>query len=427
MEPDMKREGKIARPDGKDRGTADASLDLSASVFSILEAMTASASPERGYDAAAAAAARGVNGIASMWRFERDDPVLMAAAGGEGSQLGEEQLAAMKEISQKMVSTSDCDGTEPQEKTQHTPSEALCFPVERFGEKWGALVVSPGERWSGTKDFLCSLAKAAGLVTERAALHDDVAHLRGKVAASENARDPMARYARLGQLAGRAYEEMAHIINVVDKTLGKNLRVPVKVELEEALVELRRAKAILHEQLELAQLEMPVLAMNSLSEIVRASVKGIEAEASRKNMRVLKRLDPMLSPLLLDSNKVRMAIDKVLASAIARSESEGWLKIECEADTDDARVQITWEEKGSPGAMTQDMFVPFGSLGKGGAGLAVASQIIREHGGGVCAKRFPSGTTALVITLPISDNQDRRRRKSRRSGLDRRLPRRVSE
>jgi signal transduction histidine kinase len=424
----MKREGKTARPEGKEDEAAIASTDLTASILSILEEVSAGRSPGRGYEATVRAAAHGSTGTASLWRFEKDDPILLAAAGKKGEELGEELLAAMKETSARMQSGAGVKGAGVSGKDARDLSRELpCFSIDKFGERWGALVVSPGKPREGSTEFLRSLAEAAGLITERAALHDEIAHLRGRVATSENARDPMVRYARLGQLAGQAYEEVAKITDAVEKRLSKSLRVPVKVDLEEALADVRKVRAILQEQLELAQLEMPVLAMGSLSEIVQGAVRDIEGEASRKSLRLLKRLDPTLPSMLLDSDKLRMAIDKILAAAVVRSEPEGWLKVESDADSDEAQVQVTWEEKGQPGSITQDMFVPFGPLGKGGAGLAVASQIIREHGGGICAKRFPSGTTALVMTIPISANQDRRRRRSRRSGLDRRNRRSAGE
>jgi signal transduction histidine kinase len=406
------------------RGGEKTERNPEAAVLSLLDKMAAETPAARRCEAIVDAAAGALGGTASLWRFDKEEPVLLAVSEGTGARPEEGTLASMKDMAGRMRELS---GPEEAEHGTKNAEEGLqgfaCVPVYKSGEKWGALAMSPGEKGAGRVELLQVIAKVAGLDAERCALHDEVGRLRGRVAASESGRDPMARYARLGQLAGRAYEEISQVIESVEKSLRKSTRVPIKSELEEALSEVGRAKSMLHEQIELARLEMPVLAMSDLTDVVRGAVDEIENETACKRMRLLKRLEPMTPPLLLDSDKVRTAVDKILAAAVTRSEPEGWLKVETESDDGEARVRVTWEEKGGPGAITQDMFVPFGSLGKGGAGLAVATQIIREHGGGICCRRFASGAITMVISIPISGNQDRRRRRSRRSGLDRRQTR----
>lgn len=419
---EMPSESETAEPEIKSGEETERKPD--SAVLSMLDKMAAETPPARRYEVIVNEAACALGGTASLWRFDKEGPVLLAVSEGTGARPEEGTLASMKDLAGRMRERSGPEEAEHGAKKAEGGLPGLaCIPVYKSGEKWGALAMSPGETGAGTVELLQVIAKVAGLDAERCALHDEVAHLRGRLAASESGRDPMARYARLGHLARRAYEEISQVIESVEKSLRKSTRVPVKSELEEALSELGGAKSMLHEQIELARLEMPVLAMSDLTDIVRGAVDGIEGETAGKRMRLLKRLEPMTPPLLLDSDKVRMAVDKILAAAVMRSEPEGWLKVETESDDEEARVRVTWEEKGAPGAMTQDMFVPFGSLGKGGAGLAVATQIIREHGGGICCRRFASGAIAMVIGIPIGGNQDRRRRRSRRSGLDRRQTR----
>jgi signal transduction histidine kinase len=423
----MKRGQETASPKDEDNQTTEAGADLAVCINLVFDGMTAGATPQRGYSATVEAAAHLAGGPASLWRLAKDSPVLLAAAGPRGETPGEDLLALMKETAERALSPVGDISNPRVDKGDARSHDVMCVLVEGLGENWGALVASPGNPRADLTQSMRCLARAAGLVAEKAALHDEVAHLRGKAAAAEGTRDPMARYARLGQLAGRAYDEIARIVDAVQKTMSRSLRAPDKAEIEEAIAELSRAKAILNEQLELARLEIPVLEMSNLGRIVQASVREIEDEVARRNLRLLKRLDPTPPPLLLDTDKIRMVFDKILAAAVSRTEPDGWLRIESEDDGEEVRVQVMWEEKATPGVAAHDMFVPFGSVDKGGVGLAVASQVIREHGGGISVRRLPSGTTALTMAFPIGANQDRRRRMSRRSGLDRRRPRSEDE
>jgi two-component system sensor histidine kinase PilS (NtrC family) len=136
----------------------------------------------------------------------------------------------------------------------------------------------------------------------------------------------------------------------------------------------------------------------------------------------MKRLCGSVPKMLLDADKVAMALARIVEAAVERSSQEGWLRVETDLRDGCARFQVTWEERSQPGSLSEDVFVPFGPLDSGGTGLSLAWQIIRQHGGGVRVRRFQSGSTALVIDLPVGENKDRRRLRNRRSGLDRRRP-----
>jgi signal transduction histidine kinase len=379
--------------------------------------------PERTYRVAVKNTALATGAPASLWRMASEGPSLIAFQ-GQGEGRPEKTLAAMKELAAgaleeyEKMPVARARASEEKAKDQ---SKMSLSPVWTSAGLWGALVRGRSKN-EEAGSFVEAMAVALGLAAERAELHEEVGTLRGKIAAAERSRDPMERYQAIGQLAAHSFKELECILGAVAGELRNQAETGRGRRLIECLAEIKRGRDIVSEQLELASLEIPVLKMTDLNELVQGCVREQEDRIHSKGLRLMKGLSPEIPKLLLDGEKVRIALDKAISAAASRSVPDGWLRVESELADGDVVLQVTWEEKGSPGGGCDDMFLAFGHLDKGGTGLLVASQIIREHGGGVRVKRYESGSSALIMDLPVHSNQDRRRKKSRRSGLDRRRP-----
>ena len=105
---------------------------------------------------------------------------------------------------------------------------------------------------------------------------------------------------------------------------------------------------------------------------------------------------------------------------------QGKIKVETKKAGDFVHVVIGNEGERIPGELMDRLFVPFFTSGKDGTGLglAVAYQIVKEHGGEIKVKSDDEWSTVFCVCLPISSNQDRRRTmRDRRSRMaDRRKP-----
>src|SRR5258707_3342340 len=68
------------------------------------------------------------------------------------------------------------------------------------------------------------------------------------------------------------------------------------------------------------------------------------------------------------------------------------------------------------GDALEQLFAPFGAASASGAalGLSVAQQIVREHGGEIRVRSEDEWSSVFSVTLPVLDNQDRRRGPDRR-------------
>lgn len=377
--------------------------------------------PDRMYKAAVENTSKAAKEAVSLWRLGDEGPSLVAFRGADETP-AEELLSAMKRRVSDIWEQSE--GRIPRAKRRPGGEEdrrdgLAVANVWMSGRLWGALVHSCSGRGNCCA-FADSMAVAMGLVAERQDLHEEIGSLRGKLALEEKDKDATDKYMAIGRLAVHSYKELEAILDSVASVLRRRAFAGRPTDVDQCLAELERGLAIVLEQLELANLEMPVLKMADLNELVQESMRQEEDRIHSKGLRLMKRLATGLPKLLLDAEKVKVAIEKALNAAASRSVPEGWLKVESVLQDGQVILQVTWEEKNSPGGGCDDMFVPFGPLDKGGVGLVIALQIIREHGGGVRIKRYESGSSALILDFPVQSNQDRRRKSGRRSGVDRR-------
>jgi nitrogen-specific signal transduction histidine kinase len=89
----------------------------------------------------------------------------------------------------------------------------------------------------------------------------------------------------------------------------------------------------------------------------------------------------------------------------------------------DLRVEIANDGEPLPGEILESLFVPFATTKAGGSGLglAVAHQIVKEHGGEIQVRTGAPWSVSFAVSFPIRENQDRRRvSTNRRTGRDRR-------
>ena len=146
----------------------------------------------------------------------------------------------------------------------------------------------------------------------------------------------------------------------------------------------------------------------------------------RRRIRLLKRLAPEMPPLLLDRTRIQRVLDNVMERALDSTPVGGRIRVESRRVQQYAVVEISHGGTREPGEALDQLFVPFASARSGGpaVGLAVAQQVVREHGGEIRVRGDGDWSVIVTLTLPIRENQDRRRTgpERRRPQPDRRAP-----
>jgi signal transduction histidine kinase len=196
---------------------------------------------------------------------------------------------------------------------------------------------------------------------------------------------------------------------------------PHRDYLEIVMREADRLERMLAEQLEYASPESPRLRVESLNAVIQDVLSGAGEALVRRRIRLLKKLAPDLPTLLLDAERIRRVVGNVLESALEAVATGGRIRVDTRRAQQHVLVEIAHDGASSPGAMIEQLFIPFASGRPGGpaVGLGVAQQIVREHGGEIRVRSEAEWTTIFSFTLPILDNRDRRG-----AGLNRRTSRR---
>jgi len=191
---------------------------------------------------------------------------------------------------------------------------------------------------------------------------------------------------------------------------------PNREYLEIILRETERLERVLSEQVALAQMTKPRLKLENLNALVQEVLQSQAEDLVRRRVRLLKRLSPEVPTLLLDNEKMRQVLVNVLSYALHSVPSGGRLRVETRAAQGAVQAEIAHDGPKVAGEVLDRLFVPFSTSRRYGAGvgLAMAYQIVREHGGEIRARSEGDWSSIVTIYLPTRENDDRRRRPDRR-------------
>lgn len=313
-------------------------------------------------------------------------------------------------------------------------STAVALPLTAYGRTSGALVVydrlthHPNDRVSFDAEdlaFLVALADQCALAFEQARgeatrhrleqTRRDLLRQLGRserrasrgessVSAAHQARNPLAS---IGAFARRVHRSLAE-----DDPNREYLEVVVR--------EADRLERMLSQPLELEGVDGPRLEVQSVNTLLQEALQGVGEQLVRRRVRLLKRLSPDLPPLLLDRERMRRVIQNVLGQALDRVGVGGRIRVESRRVQQFVVVEVANDGLSQPGEMLAELFVPFALQGKEGAdlGLAMARQVVWEHGGEVRVRSEGEWSTVFALTLPVRSNEDRRR-----PGTERRVTR----
>ena len=302
-------------------------------------------------------------------------------------------------------------------------------PINAYGVGSGVLAAWDGpERhpaspeWErGDLETLVALADQAALLFEHARRLDELA-------SAERRREDLAsrlreqdRLAAVGEMAARVAEDarqpLASVAAFVVRVLHElEPEDPRREYLEVVRREAERVDALLNEQLAYARLERPRLRLEVLNSVVQEALRGAAEALSRRRVRLVKKFAPDLPELLLDAERIRRVVANILTCALEAIPSGGRMRVETKRSGAFVVMDVVHDRVRQAGDALDQLFAPFGALPVSGAalGLGVAQQIVREHGGEIRVRAQDEWSSLFSVTLPVLENQDRRRRSDRR-------------
>jgi signal transduction histidine kinase len=320
----------------------------------------------------------------------------------------------------------------------HAALPAVVLPLHAFGDVLGVLAVvgraasdggGPDRFAAEEESLLATLAGYAAVGLRNAQLAERV---RGSERRQREMRAEFARVeklAHLGELTTRLAHDLRNpaaairgFARRIDRALPKES--PQREVARLIAREARRIEALLADPLQLARDARPRLALRSLNRIVQDAIVEAREEIQGHGVRLEEAYAEPMPELLLDAERVRLAVLNILRCVVGDARPEQALRVETLVQGERVLLEIAAAGEPPRGETVDRLFAPFGCTGQAGAGLglSVAQQIVNEHGGEVSVRAEAEWRAIFTLSFPIQDNRERRRPGDRRGGRDRRRP-----
>jgi signal transduction histidine kinase len=179
--------------------------------------------------------------------------------------------------------------------------------------------------------------------------------------------------------------------------------------------QVRTLAALVDDLFELARIDAGALTLElreaRLDRLVRACVRGMEAEAKARHVRLEARVGDDVGPVRCAPDKVERVLLNLLTNALRHTPSDGSVAVFVEPDG--GAVQVTVEDTGEgiPAESLRRVFDRFwradeartpGRGGGSGLGLAIARGLVEAQGGRIWAEHRPGGGARVCFTLPAA-------------------------
>jgi signal transduction histidine kinase len=314
-----------------------------------------------------------------------------------------------------------------------SPLPAAFQPLTAFGDRVGVMAIvgrpasAPPRFGPEAEGLLIALGGYAAIAIRNAQLAEA---MRGS---ERRMREMHAEAARLEKLAnlGEMTTRLAHDLrNPAAAIRGFARRIERGLPKEDARRELaslvareaRRIEGMLVDPLEFARESRPRLALRQLNRVVQDAVADRRDEIQTQGVVLEEAYAEPMPDLLLDTERVRLALVNILRSVLAAAHRNDALRIETLVQGDRVLLEVAGSGERARGESIDRLFAPFGGAtgGNPGLGLAVAQQIVDEHGWEISVRAEGEWGVIFTVSIPLQENRDRRNRRDRRAGRDRR-------
>ena len=175
----------------------------------------------------------------------------------------------------------------------------------------------------------------------------------------------------------------------------------------------RRLASLVEDLFELARIDAGSLAhelhTTSLAPLVESCLRGFEAEAKARNVRLERRLEPA-PPARCAPEQVERVLLNLLTNALRHTPSDGTVAVALGHAEGEVRVSVEDTGEGISAETARRMFDRFwrsdsarSADGSGaGLGLAIARGLVEAQGGRIWAEVRESGGARVSFTLPTA-------------------------
>ncbi len=248
------------------------------------------------------------------------------------------------------------------------------------------------------------------------AISSELAEAYAELKATTHSLRRADRLAALGQLsAGIAHEirnPLASIKGAVEILCATGPTAEEKKEFGDIVrQEVTRINNLIAEFLRFARPPEPRIESKDIHDLVNATISLVEGLASRRKLKIVRRCSCTTGRVSADEDQIRQVVLNVLLNAVEAMEEGGILTLVCSEDPNSNSVIVEVSDTG-PGVedgKLERIFDPFFTTKAQGTGLglSIADQLIRNHGGGITARRNETGGLTVALRLPSpAEDQD---------------------
>jgi signal transduction histidine kinase len=174
--------------------------------------------------------------------------------------------------------------------------------------------------------------------------------------------------------------------------------------------------ALVDDLFELARIDAGALTLELRDEqpanLVAACLRGVEAEAESRRVRLEARIGEGVPSVRCAADKVERVLYNLLVNALRHTPSDGAVAVLVEPSGPDVRISVEDSGDGLERETTSRMFDRFWrrdpararSDGGAGLGLAIARGLVEAHGGRIWAEDGAGGGARVSFTLPAGES-----------------------
>lgn len=183
---------------------------------------------------------------------------------------------------------------------------------------------------------------------------------------------------------------------------------PLRFAVESIARESTRCRDLIGELLTFSRVGVAARETVDLNALVHSSTLALESRARKQEVSVVRELDPQLGPVQANKAQLQRVLQSLGANALDAMEGGGVLLLRTRRDAmREVTIEVQDNGKGIPHEVRGRLFEPFFTTketGRGtGLGLALAYEIMRQHGGHIEVRSEVGKGTTMTVRLPAEN------------------------
>jgi len=309
--------------------------------------------------------------------------------------------------------------------TYGQPTSGYVLPLITRSKVIGVMAIDATETQGvpkKTRETLEVFAPQIAIAIENARLYSQLQDQMVELKRSHALLSRAEKFSFLGNLAAR----LAHEIKNPMTAIGTFIQMlPRKFDDDEfrnefyqvAMEETTRVNNLITELLDLVKTREPHYEFSPLSDIIEKMVLLVSPRTNAKKIEVVRKYDPEIDQVWLDSEKIKQVILNIISNAVDFTEENGRIDVQTEkvankGDGERIRIRIRDNGSGIPESILDKIFDPYfttkhrSDMHNGtGLGLFIAHQNMQDHNGTIDVKSRVNDGTEFILTIPSDPPQ----------------------